>query len=187
MRQKGFIFEVGQLIHAGQGTSYKFELDDPVTFEIAEESWVEPEITSNVKGFASFMKVDGGILVTIDDLHLKMNLKCTKCTKQFSYEITSEPVSRVFVFERTKQDSDIFDEYYVDMKSFSIDITDFLRQEIILHFPMIPVCSSSCEGLCPLCGKDLNEGKCLCKANSLADNNTQTHKPLSILKDLYKE
>jgi len=183
MHKTGFTFEVGQLIRSEQGTSYKFELDDKVTFDIEKNA----DIKSNIQGYVSFMKVDGGILVTINDLHLELGLECMKCMKSFDYQITSESVARVFLFEHEKQDSDVFDEYYVDMKSFLIDITDFLRQEIILHFPMIPVCSSSCKGLCPLCGKNLNDGDCDCEANSPGKIQIQTHKPLSILKDLYKE
>jgi uncharacterized metal-binding protein YceD (DUF177 family) len=183
MKKAGFIFEIGQLIRSEQGTSYKFELDDEVAFEIDKNA----EVKSNVQGFVSFMKVDRGILVEITALYLQLELKCMRCTKKFTHKIISKSASRVFLFERKKKDSDVFDEYFVEMKSFSIDITDFLRQEIILHFPMIPVCSSSCKGLCPLCGKKLNDGDCGCKANKPTKLQLQTHKPLSILKDLYKE
>jgi uncharacterized protein len=79
-------------------------------------------------------------------------------------------------------DSDIFDEYYVDMKSFSIDISDFLRQEIILHFPSNLVCSTGCKGLCGFCGKDLNKGKCDC----VPPEEEKKESPLSKLKELIK-
>jgi uncharacterized protein len=41
-----------------------------------------------------------------------------------------------------------------------VDITEDIRQEIILAYPMIPVCRPGCKGLCPACGQNLNEAAC---------------------------
>jgi len=35
-----------------------------------------------------------------------------------------------------------------------------MRQEIMLTYPIKPLCVEGCKGLCPLCGQNLNEGKC---------------------------
>lgn len=42
------------------------------------------------------------------------------------------------------------------------DLTDELRQSIILALPSYPVCRQDCRGVCPTCGKNLNEGPCTC-------------------------
>lgn len=44
-----------------------------------------------------------------------------------------------------------------------IDITDDIREIIIFDHPMRFVCSPSCKGLCPSCGKNLNMGTCTCR------------------------
>jgi len=44
-----------------------------------------------------------------------------------------------------------------------IDLNPDIRDEIILSYPMRPLCSIDCKGLCQRCGKNLNEGKCNCK------------------------
>ena len=44
-----------------------------------------------------------------------------------------------------------------------IDLNPDIRDEIILDYPMRPLCSIDCKGLCQRCGKNLNEGKCNCK------------------------
>ena len=41
-----------------------------------------------------------------------------------------------------------------------VDITDDVRQEIILSYPMIPVCKPECKGLCRECGQNLNRESC---------------------------
>lgn len=40
---------------------------------------------------------------------------------------------------------------------FRIDLTPLLREEVILATPQAPLCRPDCKGLCPQCGRDLNE------------------------------
>jgi uncharacterized protein len=45
----------------------------------------------------------------------------------------------------------------------SIDLTEELREAILLAFPTFPVCSSACKGLCSQCGANLNRETCNCR------------------------
>lgn len=47
-----------------------------------------------------------------------------------------------------------------------IDISDNLREEIVLGYPLTPLCKDDCLGLCAGCGKNLNKEKCSCKSSS---------------------
>ncbi|HKY73347.1 MAG TPA: DUF177 domain-containing protein [Nitrospira sp.] len=47
-----------------------------------------------------------------------------------------------------------------------IELAPMLREHIILASPMQPLCRENCAGLCPQCGKDLNEGPCQCPAEA---------------------
>ena len=42
------------------------------------------------------------------------------------------------------------------------DLTEQIREEILLAFPMRFQCKEKCKGLCGSCGADLNEEKCSC-------------------------
>ncbi|HAH21982.1 MAG: hypothetical protein A2Y00_08065 [Omnitrophica WOR_2 bacterium GWF2_43_52] len=44
----------------------------------------------------------------------------------------------------------------------AVDITEDIRQELILEYPLKPLCTPECKGLCAQCGKNLNEGDCKC-------------------------
>lgn len=44
-----------------------------------------------------------------------------------------------------------------------IDLTDDVRQAVLLEIPSRSLCRPDCKGLCPRCGKNLNEGPCGCK------------------------
>ena len=43
-----------------------------------------------------------------------------------------------------------------------LDLATMLREHVILSTPMQPLCDEACQGLCPVCGKDRNEGPCSC-------------------------
>jgi len=44
-----------------------------------------------------------------------------------------------------------------------VDLTEDIREAIILAFPSYPVCDPACKGLCPQCGANWNETTCECK------------------------
>ena len=58
-----------------------------------------------------------------------------------------------------------FDPGLLDEETYAgkeIDLTAAVREQILLHIPPPPLCRDDCLGLCPTCGKDLNEGACGC-------------------------
>lgn len=48
----------------------------------------------------------------------------------------------------------------------TIDLTEDIRQEIILEYPLKPLCKENCKGLCQVCGRNLNEGSCAHKSDT---------------------
>ena len=43
-----------------------------------------------------------------------------------------------------------------------IDLSDDLRQAALLELPKRSLCRPDCRGLCPACGRNLNESACAC-------------------------
>ena len=58
----------------------------------------------------------------------------------------------------TRKNDKIKNEYIVENNC--INLGPFLRDQIILSVPMKPLCSEECEGLCPICGTNLNKTTC---------------------------
>ena len=71
---------------------------------------------------------------------------CSRCLSEFEW-----------VF-----DKDIQLSYLLDSGDVFIDLKPNIREEIILDYPIKPLCSLSCKGLCAKCGKNKNEGGCNC-------------------------
>ena len=65
-------------------------------------------------------------------------------------------------FDFTLKVPDFVVSIEVEEKTECVDLTDEVRQSIILALPTYPVCHPECLGVCPSCGKNLNEGPCGC-------------------------
>lgn len=68
---------------------------------------------------------------------------CARCLDEFSSTVQAQPI-----FSYRVAPTDV------------VDITDDVRQEIILGYPMFPICKSDCKGLCAACGQNLNHALC---------------------------
>ena len=44
-----------------------------------------------------------------------------------------------------------------------LELEDVLRERVLLVLPMQRICSEACRGICPVCGKNRNDGPCDCK------------------------
>lgn len=53
--------------------------------------------------------------------------------------------------------------YPIDPKAVEVELGPMVREELILAVPEYVLCREDCRGLCPRCGKDLNEGPCDCR------------------------
>jgi len=50
-----------------------------------------------------------------------------------------------------------------------MELEEILREQVLLALPMQRVCSESCKGICPVCGKNRNENACDCKMENPDD------------------
>ena len=87
-------------------------------------------------------KADQEVVVDVD-IRCPLRLSCSRCLEEYDQVITPEAL-----FTYSARTTDV------------VDITDDVRQEIILAYPMIPVCRPACKGLCSACGQNLNAGSC---------------------------
>ncbi len=172
---EALIFEVKPLLEKGNAFTDSYSIDADVEFEGVT-------LTKALSGGLKLMNIGDGVNARFEDFTTEVELECERCLKKFSKAIEIDSAERDFTLEAPKDIDDLHDIFLIEPKTFKIDITEPLRQEIILHFPAIPVCSSGCKGICHLCGADRNEKSCDCK-----EEKPEEHKPLAALKDLLKD
>lgn len=82
-------------------------------------------------------------LVVNADIRARLFMTCGRCLDEFHKVVELDAIFN-----------------YAVAPTDTVDITDDVRQEIILAYPMIPVCRPDCKGLCRQCGHNLNRGLC---------------------------
>ena len=82
-------------------------------------------------------------------------MECSSCLAPVRKELSFEIKER---FAHTGRDDEETETFTGDQ----IDLADFVKRGIIGELPMRVECREDCKGLCPICGKDLNDGDCGC-------------------------
>lgn len=82
-------------------------------------------------------------------------MECSSCLAPVRKELSFEIKER---FAHTGRDDEETETFTGDQ----IDLADYVKRGIIGELPMRVECREDCKGLCPICGKDLNDGDCGC-------------------------
>ncbi len=98
-----------------------------------------------------FVQLFGTELLVRGSLAQDFDAVCCRCGGDFDFTTTVD---------------DFAVSLEVNEKTEFVDLTDELRQSIILALPSYPVCRQDCKGVCATCGKNLNEGPCACDHTS---------------------
>ena len=104
--------------------------------------------------------------------------ECDRCMTTVSKQLNAD-YEMVYLqgMEAVENNSDNI--AYISSETDAIDISNDVRDFAILAVPMKKLCRENCKGLCPSCGKNLNEGECLCTN----DDTDIKWKPLMELKN----
>lgn len=123
----------------------------------------ELEITSDELAVEGTVRLEGFISNAGDVLLLQAKLSarvkrvCGRCLKEFTAVTKAEIVEKFYPASAENIENDAF-VYDSDV----IDITEPLREGLLLAEPIQALCKPDCRGLCPVCGADLNDGDCGC-------------------------
>lgn len=89
--------------------------------------------------------------------------ECARCLELFEKQISTKMQFVVQFLDIGGAEDTGDDDFMVLPKTQEdYDISDRVRQAIILELPYKPLCEVDCKGLCPMCGENLNETDCGC-------------------------
>lgn len=94
---------------------------------------------------------------------------CARClTPQVrSHEVD---VAELFQDPRKREDDDEEDPGYEIVDDLTaIDLSTMIRDAVLMDLPLRVVCDEGCQGLCPVCGANRNEGDCGHRAEETRD------------------
>lgn len=128
-----------------------------------------------------FRQGDDNVYVTAD-IETKISVECGRCIIPFEVDI-STTLEVLFSIGSESRDESEADERYFDGET--LDISEDVRQLLVLEIPAWPLCSETCEGLCPECGAELNISACSCEPTDEAPASPSN--PFSVLSKMLEK
>jgi uncharacterized protein len=166
---------VAQLLMSPQGTTRRLSIDEEPSV-LGEASIVGP-----VRAECSLMRTGYGILADCQ-FQAAVQAECARClepaTMPVAGRLQEEFLPTVDVrtgaplAEAPEEGAFAIDENHL------LDLGEAIRQHILMETPLQPLCRPDCQGLCPSCGSNLNEGRCDCAP-------TDPSSPFSALEQLF--
>lgn len=77
--------------------------------------------------------------------------------------------------EELTPESDVYD---ADQDAYVLD--GLVDEAVVMSAPRTALCRPDCKGLCPKCGRNLNEQACNCQQSQVGSNN-----PFGVLQDIF--
>lgn len=121
--------------------------------------------SSMVQGEISLVRTNRGILAK-GILHTAVKITCSRCLSLFDCPLALNIEEEYFPIMDVVSGAPaslpgetggfIIDKHHV------LDLTEAIRQNVLLTIPMKPLCHQDCAGLCPGCGHNLNQEPCGC-------------------------
>lgn len=84
-------------------------------------------------------------LIVRGDVTVIAQCKCDRCLEDIELDIHSDDISII-----------------VENCPDQVDLTNDIREDILLAFPQTYLCNKDCKGLCFQCGTNLNSRQCQC-------------------------
>ena len=154
-------YNVAQLLKEGIGASRRFAIDG----SLGNLDENDPRLVP-VHGELTLLRTERGVLVS-GEASIPVNGECRRCLSpvvtEVRFALEEEYISSVDMetgaqLPITDEDDPelVIDEHHV------LDISEVVRQVVVMESSASVLCRADCKGLCPRCGKDLNLGPCGC-------------------------
>ncbi len=155
-------YNVSALLKGPTGSARFVDVDAILDLDDPEVQLVEP-----VRGPVRLIRDHAGVLVT-GALTTRLGLSCSRCLAPVTLDVGIEleesfrptvavPGGPPAVHADEWEAATLIDERHV------LDLTEVLRQAVLLAVPLQVLCRVDCAGLCPFCGNDRNTQPCDCQ------------------------
>ncbi len=105
--------------------------------------------------------------ITIDvGIKAEIELVCSRCIETFVKNVDYDHNIVISLADNSWEiDDETLAMGIISVADNTIDIQELVRQLLVENQEMRPLCSEECQGLCPVCGINLNSENCECDDN----------------------
>ncbi len=157
-----------------KGGEIKFQLEEDwsdLKMDGQPLEFVSPVIfTGRVGWTGEYFLVRGAVETDIQ-------VACARCLEPKKLRIWAEleekfrRASHVNEHEQPEDGSSSGDDWDTEdvqeFRGLMIDLDEVVLENLLVSVPIKPLCRDDCQGLCPQCGQDLNQGECSCKIDDI--------------------
>ncbi|HEY54357.1 MAG TPA: DUF177 domain-containing protein [Caldilineae bacterium] len=157
-------YNVAGLLKGPVGNTRSYDFRIPVSqLDQLDESF---DVTGPFIGVVRFLKSSETVLVQLHG-EVTIGQACSRCLEPFDsiveVEFEEEFHPSVDIASgRVLQDTGDDAALVIDLHHI-LDLTELVRQAIIIALPITPLCREDCAGLCLICGANLNTEQCDCQ------------------------
>ena len=112
--------------------------------------------------------IEDSLLLVNITVSAEIQGECARCLEPANLEISGE-LGYLYCSRGTEEIEGFDDCMPVEVEHFGriIDVMPQIRESIYTLLPTKILCREDCKGLCPVCGKNLNEGQCSCENDDI--------------------
>lgn len=120
----------------------------------------------NLEGEVKVTRLSDGLLVQ-GDIQAEVDVQCSRCLDNVTVPVDARleeqfkptvDVETGRAIKREDQEED--DDAFTIDPTHQMDLSEPIRQALLVALPMRPLCREDCKGLCPVCGANRNNTDC---------------------------
>lgn len=157
-----------------------------ISYPVINDGWfpiADVTLVDDPQGQISACLTGSGEAVVKGHIDLTVQSSCDRCCARVELVLVAEFAYVCIVGseenEKGHQETECREEDYnrIYLKEPVIDLSQIFCEQVYLNIPSQILCDESCQGLCQVCGVDLNDDRCDCQ-------NKDKDSPFAVLRQL---
>lgn len=153
------------ILKAIDGVSYPFEDEETLSDDFFSPREIKALQSAKIVGE---YKVEDETVTVEFRLKLPLEAKCDRCLDDVKFDLSADVE---LIYNKHPEEDDGTYPY----SGYAVDLTDAVKEEILMRIPASVLCKAECKGLCPVCGANRNRETCGCES-------PENRNPFAILK-----
>ena len=96
---------------------------------------------------------------------ITVGIPCGRCLEEVPTQICFDIDKKLDITDNVLIDDEMEENDY--LIGLELDVEKLFYAEILVNWPMRVLCKEDCEGICNVCGMNLNKGSCDCQRTEL--------------------
>lgn len=117
-----------------------------------------PVTSSGIYRFEITNNKDGKVKILVKGFSTVL-MPCDRCLLEVERKVS---VDSEFVLDEPSSYEENEEEAEAFLNGYELDSDLLIHNELTMGLPMKVLCKDDCKGLCPVCGRNRNEGDCGC-------------------------